>query len=115
MRITQSLRKINTGTLKKNATKKIKTFRGNKKSHTNETLRKAIMKRWQLKNKENKTLNVADGSNYKKQRNYIVELCNHSKKDHFDRVKAEKSQNHSGKVVNCTFQINILLENRKLH
>ena len=42
-------------TLNKHAPKKIKTFRGNQKPHINKTLRKAIMKRSQLKNKANKT------------------------------------------------------------
>ena len=81
--------KKNTETLNKHAPKKIKTFRGNQKPHINETLRKAIMKRWQLKNKANKTRNVTDGSHYKKQRNYVVKLYNQSKKDHFDRVNAK--------------------------
>ena len=40
-------------TLNKHAPKKIKTFQGNQKSHINKTLRKAIMKRSQLK--QNKT------------------------------------------------------------
>ena len=48
------------------------------------------MKRWQLKNKANKTRNVTDDSHYKKQRNYVVKLYNQSKKDHFDRVNAKK-------------------------
>ena len=55
-------------TLEKHALKKIKTFRGNQKPHTNKKLRKAIMKRSQLKNKANKTRIATDGSNYKKQR-----------------------------------------------
>ena len=46
--------KKNTDTLKKHAPRKIKTFRGNQKPHINEPLRKAIMKRWLLKNKANK-------------------------------------------------------------
>ena len=103
------------GSLNKHASKKIKTFRGNQKPHMNKTLRKAIMKRSQLKNKANKTRNATDILNYKKQRNYVVKLNNQCKKDHFDRLNPEKIQNHSGKVVNHTFQINILLEIRKLH
>ena len=75
-----------TDTLNKYAPKKIKTFRGNQKPHTNETLRKAIMKRSQLENKANKTRNVTNCSHYKKQRNYVVKLCNQCKKIHFDRV-----------------------------
>ena len=42
-------------TLDKHAPKKTKIFRGNHKPHINKTLRKAIMKRSQLKNKANKT------------------------------------------------------------
>ena len=49
-------------------------------------LRQVIMKRCQLKNKANKTLNVTDGLHYKKQRNYIVKLYNQSKKDYFDKA-----------------------------
>ena len=88
--IIQISRKENTDTLNKHAPKKLKTFRGNQKPHINETLRKAIMKRWQPKNKANKTRNVTDGSHYKKQRNYVVKLYNQSEKDHFDRVNAKK-------------------------
>ena len=61
-------------TLDKHVPKKIKTIRGNQKPHINKTLRKAIMKRSQLKNKGNKTRNAADVSDYKKQRNYVVKL-----------------------------------------
>ena len=57
-------------TLNKHAPKKIKTFRGNQKPHINKTLRKAIVKRSQLKNKGSKTGNATDVSNYKRQRNY---------------------------------------------
>ena len=42
-------------TLNTHAPKKIKTLRVNQKPHMNKTLRKAIMKRSQLKNKANKT------------------------------------------------------------
>ena len=44
------------------------------------------MKRLQLENKANKTRNVTNCSHYKKQRNYVVKLCNQCKKIHFDRV-----------------------------
>ena len=53
-------------TLNKHAPKKIKTFRGNQKPQINRTLRKAIMKGSQLKNKTNKTRSATDVSNYKK-------------------------------------------------
>ena len=45
-------------------------IRGNRKPHINKTLRKAIMKRSQLKNKANKTKDLKDILKYKKQRNY---------------------------------------------
>ena len=77
-------------TLSKHASKKIKIFKGNQKPHINKTLRKGIMKRFQLKNKANKTRNVTDVSNCKKQRNYVVKLNNQCKKDHFDRLNPEK-------------------------
>ena len=63
-------------TLNKHVPKKIKTFQGNQKPHINRTLRKAIMKRSQLKNKANQTQNVTDVSNYKKQRSYVLKLNN---------------------------------------
>ena len=75
-------------TLNKHAPKKTKVFRGNHKPYINKTLRKAIMKRSQLKNKANKTKYPKDISKYKKQRNYMVKLNNQSKQEHFDRFKA---------------------------
>ena len=69
----------------------IDTLRGNQKLHINKTLRKAIMKRSQLKNKANKTRNATDTLNYKKQRNYVVKLNNQCKKDHFHRLNPEKN------------------------
>ena len=75
-------------TLNKDAPKKTKVFRGNHKPYINKTLRKAIMKRSQLKNKANKTKDPKDISKYKKQRNYAVKLNNQSKQEHFDRFKA---------------------------
>ena len=77
-------------TLNKHAPKKIKTFRGSQKPHINKKIRKAIIKRSQLKNKANKTRSATDILNYKKQRNYVVKLNNQFKKDHFDRLNPEK-------------------------
>ena len=78
-------------TLNKHAATKIKTFRGNQKPHINKTLRKAITKRSQLKNKANQTRNATDVSKYKKQRKYVVKLNSKCKKDHFDKLNPEKS------------------------
>ena len=61
--------------------KKTKIFRGN---HNPQTLRKAIMKRSQLKNNANKTKDPKDILKCKKQRNYVVKLNNQSKQEHFD-------------------------------
>ena len=99
-------------TLNKHAPKKIKTFRRNQKPHINETLSKAIMKRWQLKNKANKTRNVTHGSHYTEQRNYVVKLYNQSKKDYFDRVNAKNDSGESKIALseNCEF----LTETNKL-
>ena len=74
MWIIQISRDKNTDTRNKHSPKKIKTFRGYQKFHINETLRQAVMKGWQLKNKPNKTRNVTDGSHSEKQRNYVVKL-----------------------------------------
>ena len=73
-------------TLNKYAPKKIKIFRGNHKPHINKTLRKAVMKRSQLKNKANKAKDPKDILKYKKQRNYVVKLNNQSKQEHFDSL-----------------------------
>ena len=75
-------------TLNKDAPKKTKVFPGNHKPYINKTLRKAIMKRSQLKNKADKTKDPKDISKYKKQWNYVVKLNNQSKQEHFDRFKA---------------------------
>ena len=50
--------------INKNAFKKSKIFRRNRKLYVNKTLRKAIMKRLQLKNKANKTRDHKDFINY---------------------------------------------------
>ena len=53
-------------TLNKHAPKKSKLFRGNHKPHINKTLKKAIMKHSQSKNKVNKTKDPKDILKYKK-------------------------------------------------
>ena len=73
-------------TLNKHDPKKTKIFRGNHKTHISKTLRKAIMKRSQLKNKANKTKDPKDILKYEKQRNYVVKLNNQSKQEHFDSL-----------------------------
>ena len=60
--------------LNKRAPKKKKWLHGNQKPRINKTLRHEIMKRSKLKNKANKIKNPSDKKNYKKQRNYVVQL-----------------------------------------
>ena len=54
-------------TLHQHIPKKTKIFRRNHKPHINKTLRKAIMKCSELKNKANKTKNPKNNFKYKKQ------------------------------------------------
>ena len=66
-------------TLDKHASKKTKIFRGYHKTHIKKTLKKANIKRSQLKNKANKTKDPEDILKYKKQCNQIVKLNNLSR------------------------------------
>ena len=66
----------------------MKTFRGNQKRHIKKALRKAILKRSQLRNKASKSQKTIDVSNYTKQRNYVVKLNNYC--NHFDMLNPEK-------------------------
>ena len=73
-------------TLIMHAPKKTKIFRGNHKPHINKILRKAIVKRSQLKNKANKTKDPKVILKYEKQSNYVIQLNSQSKQEHFDRL-----------------------------
>ena len=65
--ITWNLRKTLWKRLIRMLQKKAKYFRGNHNPHINKTLKKAIMKRSQFKNKANKTKDPKDILKYKKQ------------------------------------------------
>ena len=69
--------------LDKHALNRKKWLRGNNKPHITKPLRQAIMKRSKLKNKANKTKLLTDIRNYKKQRNYIVNLNKNAKFGYF--------------------------------
>ena len=73
-----------TAVLNKHAPKKKKWLRVNQKPHINETLRYEIMKRSKLKNIANKTKSTSDIMNYKKQRNYVVQLNKKAKLEYFN-------------------------------
>ena len=65
--------------LNAHAPKKTKFLRGNQKPHVDKNLRKAIMKRSQLKNKANRAKELEDITKYKKQQNLVVKLNRESK------------------------------------
>ena len=71
--------------------KKKKILRGNQKPHVDKNLRKAIMKRLQLKNKANRTKQLEDITKYKKQRNLVVKLNRESKTQYFDNIQTSNN------------------------
>ena len=89
---------IFTSKLNKHAPKKRKWVRGNHKPHINKELRKAIMKRSRLKNKANKSKKPIDISNFKKQRNYVVNL---NKQANFEYFSSYNSTDSKLLWVNC--------------
>ena len=101
----------------------MKIVRGNHKPHITKQLRKAIMKRSQLKNKANKTKAPDDFASYKTQRNLVVHLNKEAKHTFFDSLDTSKDSkpfwdnckpyfnNKSGKNVN---DIMLLEENESV-
>ena len=77
--------------LDKHAPKKIKIIRGNQNPYVNETLRSAIMKRSQLKNKAMKSKSKNDTTEYKKQCNIVVKLKNRSEKELFYNLETKNN------------------------
>ena len=76
--------------LNAHAPKKPKFLCGNQKSHVDKNLRKAIMKRSQLKNKANRTKQLEDITKYNKQQNLVVKLKTESKTQYFDNIQTSK-------------------------
>ena len=79
MQIFKCTQKVNLTIVPKNilnthVPKKTKFLRGNQKPHVDKNLRKAIMKRSQLKDKASRTKQLEDITKYKKQRNLVVKL-----------------------------------------
>ena len=73
------------------APRKTKILRGNQKPHIDKCLRKAIMKRSELKTKAIKTKRSEDISNYKKQRNLVVKLNREKKTEYFENLEISKN------------------------
>ena len=75
--------------------KKSKIFRGNQKPHINKPLGNAIMKRFKLKNKANKTNKanklVDDLAKYKNQFNLVVKLNKNCKKEFFHNLEIKNN------------------------
>ena len=78
--------------LEKHLPKKKKWIRGNNKPHITKPLRQAIMKASKLKNKANKTKLLIDIRNYKKQRNYVVNLNKNAKFEYFSRYDCKDGE-----------------------
>ena len=76
-----------TAILNKHAPKRKKWLRGNQKPHINKTLRHEMSK---LKNIANKTKSTSDIMNYKKQRNYVVQLNKKAKLEYFNNFDSSQ-------------------------
>ena len=59
----------------------------NQKPHVNKILRHEIMKRSKRKDKANKTKSPSVIKNYKKQRNYVMQLNENAKLEHFSKLE----------------------------
>ena len=73
-----------TTVLNKHTPKKTKCLCGNQKPHINKTLRHKTIKRSKLKNKPNKNKHPSDIEDYKKRRNYLVQLNKKAKLEYFN-------------------------------
>ena len=72
--------------------KKRKWVRDNNKLHINKELRKTVIKRSRLKNRANKSKKPIDISNFKKQRNYVINLNKQAKVDYFSPYNSADSK-----------------------
>ena len=77
-------------TLNKYLPIKTKTVRFNNSPFMNKDLSKAIMTRFRLKNKYNKNPNDLNRYNYKRQRNYCVNLSKRVKKAYYSNIDVRK-------------------------
>ena len=77
--------------LDRHAPRKTKILRGNQKRHVDKNLRKAIMKRSELKSKANRTKRPKDISDYKKQRNLVVRLNKERRIEYFENLETSKN------------------------
>ena len=83
-------------------------MRGDQKPHVDKNLRKAIMKRLQLKSKANRAKQLEDITKYKKQQNLVVKLNRESKPQYCVTCRHLKAQIFFEISVSPIFQINML-------
>ena len=83
--------RIFVSTLDKHAPRKFKLIRGNEKPHVNRALRKAIMKRSQLRNIYRRSHKNSDLHAYRKQRNFVCSLNRKIKRTYFDSVASNQN------------------------
>ena len=77
--------------LDRHASRKTKILCGNQKPHVDKNLRKAIMKRSELKSKANRTKRPKDISDYKKQQNLVVRLNKERRIEYFENLETSKN------------------------
>ena len=70
---------------------KTKILRGNQKPHVDKNLRKAIMKRSEVKSKVNRTKRPKDISDYKKQRNLLARLNKERRTEYSENLETSKN------------------------
>ena len=94
--IYETFESIFVSVLDKHAPVKQKFVRANDKPFMNKEIRKAIFTRSRLKNKANKKCTITDYTNFKKQRNFIVNLNRRIQKNYYrnldpNNIKTSKS------------------------
>ena len=77
--------------LDRHAPRKTKILRGNQKPYIDKNLRKAIMKRSELKPRANRTERPKDISDYKKQQNLVVTLNKERRIEYFENLETPKN------------------------
>ena len=89
--------------IERHAPLKTKFLRANNKPHVTKLLRKAIMKRSQLKALANKTKNESDKANYRRQRNLVVNMNRKVKKSYIASLNPAKGTSF-WKAINTIFR-----------
>ena len=87
----ESFENVSVTVLDRHAPRKSKILHGNKNPHVDKNLRKAIMKRSELKSKANRTKRPKDISDYKKQRNLVVRLNKERRIEYFENLETSKN------------------------